>query len=162
MWRRSIRLEGYDYTHPGAYFVTVCLVPRRPLLGTVAHDAVRLSPLGEIVASRLLEVPDHFATIGVDEWIVMPDHVHAVLLVGPRDDERQERARHASPLQVVVGSFKAAATRDVNHLRGTPGAPLWQRGFYDHVVRDQPDLDRVRDYIRTNPQRHLLRSHPCP
>lgn len=145
--RKSTRLREFDYANAGAYFVTVCLAPRLPLLGRVSDASLVLSPFGEIVAEGLTGVPTHHPGVDLDEWIVMPDHVHAVIVL------RESRARQASPLRVVVGSFKSRVARQVNMCRGTPGETFWQRGFYDHVVRDEDDLHRCREYIRTNPIR---------
>ena len=78
----------------------------------------------------------------------MPNHVHGILLL--------VRAGHAPPLHTIVGSFKSAASREVNSLRGSPSTPVWQRGYYDHIVRDEDDLERLREYIKMNPIRWAL------
>lgn len=135
--RRRNRIDGFDYAAHGAYFVTVCVAGRRSLLGAMEGDGVLLSPLGAIALECLRAVPNHHDGVKVDEHIVMPDHVHAiVVLVG------------AGPtLATIVGTFKAAVTRRSGER------DFWQRGFHDHVVRDEDDLRRLREYIRTNPLR---------
>jgi putative transposase len=127
------RLRGHDYRE-GAYFVTAC-THRRRLLFTDRR-------LTDAVESCWNAIPEHFAA-RLDVFVVMPNHVHGVLWL--------ERAGHARPLQVVVGSFKSAATRAVNLLRGTPGERVWQRGYYERVVRDESELEALREYVVGNP-----------
>jgi REP element-mobilizing transposase RayT len=154
---RSIRLPGYDYAQPGAYFVTICIHGRECVLGEVVDDRVTLSPFGEVVDECWRDLPSHFRELLLDRFAVTPHHVHGILvLVG---------ATHASPLPVgttahgprsgslaaIVGSFKSATTRRVNRVRGAPQAPLWQRGYYEHVIRDEGDLEKIRTYVAQNP-----------
>jgi putative transposase len=145
--RQRQRLEGYDYSRAGAYFVTICLSPRVPLLGRVEAGAVRPSRLGETVAASLEELGCRFERVDLDLFVVMPDHIHAIVLLG--DAREQDRVG----LDRVVGTFKSISTRQVNATRHQPGEPLWQRGFFDHVIRHDEDLSRVREYIVTNPLR---------
>jgi putative transposase len=134
--RRPLRLRDFDYSPLGLYFVTTCANGRRCVFGTVADDSVVLSPLGVIAHECLLSISDHHPGVLLDAYVVMPNHVHAVLALG---------AESSSELGVVVGTFKAAVSR----LSVEVG--LWQRGYYDHVVRDEPDLARIRLYIESNP-----------
>lgn len=136
-----MRIEGYDYATGGAYFVTVCASCRGPVFGDVRDGTMCLNSVGVEVARVVDSIADHH-DVTVDSSIVMPDHVHLVLVL--RGDDGRS-------LSTVVGLFKAAASRDVGR-RG-----MWQRGFHDHVVRDERDLDRVREYIATNPVRWALR-----
>lgn len=142
--RKTIRLRCFDYSTPGAYLVTICTHHRQPLLGQCRDDEVRLTAAGAAVETCWSRIPVHFA-VELDMFVVMPNHVHGILVL--------VRAGHAPPLQTVVGSFKSAATREVNQLRETPGTSVWQRGYHDHVIRDECDLQRVREYIATNPAR---------
>jgi REP element-mobilizing transposase RayT len=130
-------LHEYDYARGGAYFVTVCAGRRGTVFGTVAGGAVALNELGIVVARCLDTVPDHHR-VRLDSAMVMPDHVHAIVVL--LEDG-------VVALSTVVGTFKAAVTRTTGR-RG-----LWQRGFHDHVIRDEADLDRVRRYIAENPVR---------
>lgn len=214
--RHSIRLRGYDYTEPGTYFVTI-----------VTHD--RLCIFDDPVPRRIAEtdwrsLPTHFPHVVLDEWVLMPNHLHAVVIItgdangwsegrgeaNPRRNEGTDRrgeafantrpieevpgsspgSRHgdndlanASPLPqpasasrlhspsdrrsfaapshplppsagslgAIIASFKSASARRINRIRHTPGAPVWQRNYYEHIIRDQADLDRVRTYIASNP-----------
>ena len=166
--RSSLRLRGFDYASPGAYFVTVCTWRRNCLLGDVVDGEVRLSPLGEIVTDCWKGISEHLPYAAVDVSIVMPNHMHGILFLhGERPSAGTVGATHASPLHIpdttsgqalsslsaVVGSYKAASTRLINRQRGTAGDPVWQRGFYEHVIRDEADLHRIRRYIEENPLR---------
>ena len=169
--RSPLRLRGFDYAQPGAYFVTVCAHRRLPLFGAIAEGIVRPSLEGEAVAECWKAIGTHSASALPDILVVMPNHVHGILWLQacpPTPDPPDPAgARHASPLRTVgrlpasgalslsaiVGSFKSATSRRINLLRGTPGAPVWQRGFHEHVIRGEEDLDRVRRYIEANPIR---------
>lgn len=167
--RRSVRLAGYDYASPGAYFVTVCTYGRR-----CTFDVSEFRDVVEVTWRRITH---HFPDARTDEFVVMPNHVHGILwileanVVGAQHDgqaESQSRvgARHASPLRgyavrtsgaaagslgAIIGSFKSAATKRVSEILGTPGAPIWQRNYYERVIRNENELHRVREYIRLNP-----------
>ena len=161
--RRSVRLRGHDYREAGAYFVTVCTLRRACLFGEIVDDHLQLSPIGEIVAAAWTSTPGHFPGIDLDAVVVMPNHVHGIILIVD-----SVGAKHASPLRVsprgtssgslaaIVQSFKSAATRSVNLSRKTLGFTLWQRGYYEHVVRDDEELNRIRRYIEDNPLRWAL------
>ena len=111
------------------------------MFGLVENDLVFLSPLGVIARDRLVQIPEHHSTVTVDSYVVMPNHVHALL----RLDEQRE-----VELGDVVATYKAAVSRAARH-KG-----LWQRGYHDHIVRDEHDLQRIHDYIATNPIRWAL------
>ncbi len=121
------RLPNHDYASPGAYFVTVCTHRRAPLFES--------SEIADKVQMCWEQIPVHFG-VEVDAFVVMPNHVHGILLVG--------RAGHARPLQIVIGSFKAAVSRSV-------GRPVWQRGYHERVVRDERELEALREYVMKNP-----------
>ncbi len=167
--RRSIRLKGYDYTQPGAYFVTLCTHERVHLFGHVVDGVMRLDELGEIARQCWLAIPDHFPHAQLDEFVVMPNHVHGIIwIVG---------ARHAVPLQsparetmeqfskpvpgsipTLIRSFKSATTKRINQHRRTLGATVWQRNYYEHIIRNEQTLNAIRQYIHDNPLRwHLDR-----
>jgi len=139
--RKRLRLSGFDYASPGAFFVTVCAARRGLVFGQVQEGTVRLNTCGLLVSEALGAIPDHHG-VEVDTSVVMPDHIHAIVVLG------LETKRET--LSAVVGAFKARVTRQVRR-------PIWQRSFYDHVIRDDADLDRVREYIETNPLRWSLR-----
>ncbi len=181
--RRSIRLKGYDYTQPGAYFVTICTHNREPLFGRVVDGEMVLNAFGEIVWACWGEIPDHFPHVELDAFVVMPNHVHGIIWIVDHPGATHAQnvgathaqnvgATHALPLQgprgpvsgslgAIVGSFKSAVTRRINELRGTPGARVWQRNYYEHIIRNERALNAIRRYIVENPLRwHLDRYNP--
>ena len=165
--RKSIRKPGYDYTRAGAYFVTICTYQRQHLFGRVIDDAVMLSELGQVVATEWQKTPTIRAEVALDEWVIMPNHFHALLWLstvageestGPPLDEqgtgsRAPLRRESRSLGSCVAGFKAAVTRQINLLRNTPGMSVWQRNYYDHIVRNEMALNAIRAYIRDNPRR---------
>ena len=162
--RRSIRLKGYDYSHPGMYYATLCVGKRLTLFGEVIDNVVRLSAIGEVVRGCWEEIPKHFPNVKLDRYIVMPNHLHGILvlrenaldLVGveyiqPRLGQKKSQFQHVVPrsLGSIIRAFKAAVTR-ICRQNGHTGFE-WQRDYYDHVIRDGHDLDRIRRYIIDNP-----------
>jgi len=167
--RRSIRLKGYDYTQLGAYFVTIVTRDRTCLFGEIAEGAVRLNQMGHIVRECWLAIPDHFPHAMLDEFVVMPNHVHGIIVLNGTENVG---ARHAVPLPeqfgkpipgsipTIIRSFKSAVTKRINDHRGTPGVPVWQRNYYEHIIRNEDDLEAIRRYIACNPLRwHLDREN---
>lgn len=183
MDRRSVRLHAYDYRTAGAYYITVCMHGRALQLARVASGGVVLTALGRIVAQEWARTASARPYVRLDAFVVMPDHVHFVVWIddgrgmachahmeddpgwaGAGGATREGMARHAPTVRAfgqpparalssVVGAFKSACARRINKMRGTPGAAVWQRNFYEHIVRDAADLARIRRYIAENPAR---------
>jgi len=157
--RRSIRLPDHDYRSPGAYFVTICVYGRECLLGEVVDGEMRLNDWGHIAWDCWQALPEHFAHVELDAWVVMPNHLHGILVI----TDPVVGAQHAAPLPeprtnvqpgslgAIIRSFKSAATKRINQLRGTPGTRFWQRNYWEHVIRDERSLNRIREYIQNNP-----------
>jgi putative transposase len=157
--RESPRLPGFDYLQPGAYFVTAVTGHRACLFGD-ASDPTALSDAGMMVQSTLRRIPARFSTITLDEHVVMPNHVHAILILS--NDARHER--HSVP--VAFGDFKSYVVREYRRGVETLGwtryeGSLWQRSYFDHVIRDENSLHDIREYIYNNPLKWTLdREHP--
>ncbi|CAN5233503.1 transposase [soil metagenome] len=134
--RRSPRLKGYDYSTEGAYLVTVCSAGRACIFGGISGDVMQRTSTGKIVERCWRESPVHYPAASTDALVVMPNHVHRILWL--------ERAGHAPPLHRVVSSFKSAASR-------LAGRPPWQRSFHDRIIRDETELQALREYIESNP-----------
>ena len=143
--RRSIRLRDYDYARAGAYFVTICARRRECLFGKVAGGVFQPNLHGEIVAECVDATAAHFAHVTLDACTVMPNHLHAIIVLD--DAPVTERAA----LGRVVAYLKYQSTTRINDQRGTPGLRVWQRNYYDHIIRDASSLDRIRAYISNNP-----------
>jgi REP element-mobilizing transposase RayT len=161
--RRSIRLRGYDYTHRGAYAVTLCIYQRECILGVVASGKAISNELGRLVKACWEEIPVHFPNTDLDMFVVMPNHVHGIIVL--RDSlntgMKQGTTPHAESfgrpvsgsLPTIIRSFKSATTRRVNETRNIPNMPVWQRNYYEHIIRNEDALHRMREYIALNPLR---------
>ena len=153
--RRSIRLRGHDYAGRGVYFLTICVANNRPLFGTVVNGRMALNDAGRIAARCWREIPSHFPHATLDEWIIMPDHVHGIIRLDNGTAYRTPTTEAfgrpvVGSIPTIIRSFKSAATK---HIRtGTAcRAPIWQRNYYDIIVRDERALNNIRAYIRNNP-----------
>ena len=153
--RRSIRLPHFDYTCAGAYFVTICTYQRECLFGTLINGTTCHNEFGKITHQRWHELPEHFENIALDQFVVMPNHIHGIIILN--DVPPTVGATHASsvpkprPIGTIVGSFKSAVSRQINAHRNTQGKPVWQRNYYEHIIRGDRDLAAVRKYIADNP-----------
>lgn len=139
--RKPARLPGYDYATPGFYFITTCTDGFRCLFGRVEDGIWQPNRLGEIVEECWLQLRTHYPAIDLDEFAVMPNHFHGVVHL--RDG--------APSLIELVRSFKTFSARRINTVRHSPRTRVWQRSFYDRIVRSDTDLQRIREYIFDNP-----------
>ncbi len=146
----SARLPGWDYRWPGVYAVTICVKGQVCCLGEVVAPDVALSPLGVIVAEEWLAIPRTNPRVVLDEWIVMPDHLHGILRFGTEARSIPASGLSAGSLSAVVGQFKKRATK---RIRAGRRDFSWQERFFDQILRDDEDLERYRAYIRGNPGR---------
>ena len=173
--RRSIRVKGYDYGQPGLYFITICTQGRVCLLGQIRNGQVLLNEDGEMVQKTWLELRTHLASIETDEMVVMPNHLHGIIVLlrpiagdrralelgPPQTIGKEGRAQRPAPtisLGDVVHRFKSLTTARYRNgvvPRQWPAFPgrLWQRNYYEHIIRDGHELDSVRRYIHDNPVR---------
>ncbi len=147
--RKPLRLRHHDYSKSASYFVTVCCHDREPLLGSVIDARVEMTAAGRLLEAAWHECSERWST-STDGFVVMPDHWHGILHFETTNSQETPRRR---TLGRVVGGIKALAARRINLNRGTEGAPVWQRGYYEHVLRGEADLDRARRYILENPAR---------
>jgi putative transposase len=161
--RRSMRLKGFDYGSSGAYFVTIQTLMRVPLLGKPYWDEgrepeIRLSEFGKIVTEEWERSSSIRSEIELGPHIVMPDHFHGIVrIVGADGNPPPREFRSPShTLGALVRGFKGAVTRRINILRGTPGQPVWQRDYYDHIIRTEREYQRLAQYIAENPKRWFL------
>ena len=156
--RNTLRLQGFDYTQLGAYFVTICTRNRECFLGEVGNGKMRLNDAGRLVKTVWDELPRHYPHIQLDAYIIMPNHVHGIVwltrgagLKPAPTNTNDDKARHGLP--EIVRAFKTFSARRINSLRRTVGTPLWQRNYYEHVIRNDESLNRIRQYIMDNPSR---------
>lgn len=161
--RRHLRLKEYDYRQTGAYFVTICTSQRACIFGKITDGRMELNDFGQIVLHCWQHLPDHFPKTTLDAFVIMPNHVHGIIFM---TDDYPVGARHASPLQqqqhtsptsqrpslgTLVGSFKSASTRQIRTCAGLPDFPVWQRNYYEHIIRHDESLARIQEYIVNNP-----------
>ncbi len=156
--RHSIRLQDYDYALTGAYFITIATKDRSCLFGDVVDGEMRPNDWGQTVQDEWAKSAQIRKEIELDAFVVMPNHVHGVIIIA----DGMGRATGRSPLQsgpsgrslgAFVAGFKAAATKRINTARGSPGEPIWQRNYFEHVIRSEDSLQRIRQYILDNPMR---------
>ena len=161
--RQSTRLREYDYAGAGAYFVTVCVHERECLFGDIREDTMRLNEAGRIVESIWQAVPKRFPNVRLDEFRIMPNHFHGIivitdvvgaLLAAPdisSSDSKQGAASSAPTLGKIMRMFKSISAIQVNLVLDRQGQPLWQRNYYERIVRDEEELATIREYIIANP-----------
>ena len=162
--RRSIRLPGHDYTQPGAYFVTICTYNREPLFGQVVDGKMVMNAFGRIVWEEWFRTAQVRPNVELfeDEFVVMPNHIHGIIwIVGePVGATRRVAPTDGHPrgpvpgsIGAIVGQFKSIVTKRINQMRGTPGARVWQRNYYERIIRNERALNAIRRYIAENPLR---------
>lgn len=158
--RRSICLKGYDYSQPGAYFITLVTQDRACLFGEIVDGEMRLNDLGAIVAWTWQDLPNHVRNVVLDAFIVMPNHVHGIIVLtddpGVVGAGSEPAPTRCYALPEIIRQFKTFSARRINALRGTPGVPVWQRNYYEHIIRNEQSLHRIRLYIDRNPARWSL------
>jgi len=166
---QSARLPGWDYASAAWYFVAVCTGGRKPFLGEVVEGEVELYAVGRIVAEEWARTPEVRANVELDEWVIMPNHVHGIVIIRARpsvetsrrdvstdttpSSPRLPRLKPGSP-GAIIGQFKSVSTK---RLRGAGYSDFaWQPRFYDHVIRGDDSLAEIRQYIRNNPVKWAL------
>ncbi len=176
--RRSIRLPGYDYTQPGAYFITICSYQFQHIFGSVIDDRACLSDFGRIIEEEWHKSPQVRPYLRMDDLSIMPNHFHGVVWITQATRTqttpsltnlaafpiKREFRLVSGSLGAFVGGLKSAITSRINLARNLPSAtPVWHRNYYEHIIRRTESLNRIRCYIRENPKRWTLdRYHPSP
>jgi putative transposase len=177
--RRSIRLPGFDYSRPGYYFVTVCIHDRkRNLFGVVVDNRVELNNLGCIVQNEILKTEQMRADVKIDEFVIMPNHVHAIINIyghcrgtlqrapteqrdgvigseqhAPTESKTERFGKPTSnSIPTIIRLIKSTITKQINLLRNSPSMTVWQRNYYEHIIRDENFLYFIRKYIQENPE----------
>jgi putative transposase len=159
--RRSIRLQGHDYTQPGAYFITICTKHRQCLFGDIVAGEMQLNNLCKIAFNCWQEIPEHFSHIQLDAFVVMPNHLHGILLITHRPLRAQDSCAPTSEkfgkpvpgyISTVIRSYKAAVSRQINIILDTNKVSIWQQNLYEHIGRDEKSVNNIRQYIIDNAQ----------
>lgn len=172
--RRSIRLKGYNYSQSGWYFITLCTKNRERLFGKVIDGKATLNELGKIAEDEWKKTGEIRKNTIIDQYVIMPNHLHGIIGIVDGetrsvraycDTPRREPQLAAQPytpqpagfqspsktIGAIIRGYKGAVTKTINTIRKTPGASVWQRNYYEHIIRDEPELNRIRNYILQNP-----------
>jgi putative transposase len=171
--RKSIRIKEYDYAQTGGYFVTIVTYRRDCLFGKIENGIMALNNFGVIADECWRTIPEHFPFVELGAYVVMPNHVHGVIVINdmddgtgrgaddgrgaamlrPYDDNPNPHKINVKPgsLGAIVRSYKSAVSYRINKEHNATG--IWQRNYYEHIIRDEKDLQRIMDYIETNPSR---------
>jgi len=156
--RHSTRLRGYNYSQPGAYFITVCTHRRVRMFGEVVGVEVRPSEAGRMVQSTWDDLPRHFPSITVDALVIMPNHVHGIIILTECPTTSTLPDAETAPLRPptvgeIVAHLKYKSAELINQARAAPGGDVWQRNYNDRIIRGAASLDAYRRYIALNPAR---------
>ena len=142
--RKKIRVGEYDYSQCGAYFVTICTQNRRPILSNIVGDDAHIVPkrYGQIAEKYLKNAAE------IEKYVIMPDHIH--MLIHLEEQGTEKRSPQASRIASIVRSIKTLTTKEI-------GEPIFQRSYYDHVIRNQRDYNEIWEYIENNPRKWMLK-----
>ena len=153
--RKPNRLTDYDYNQNGAYFVTICTQDRQKLLSQIVGDGFPVpKPYGRIAEKMIHQITTKYANVLVDNYVIMPDHIHLLL----RFDWNCGTGNPSPTLGNVIGWYKYQVTRQINLLTNTQGVRVFQRSYYDHVIRNQQDYDETWQYIENNPRKWVIQN----
>lgn len=176
--RHSIRLKEYDYSEPGFYFITICVRNKQCILGEIISEEnyfdgakIKLSKLGKIINEVWLLIPEHHNNVELDEFVIMPNHIHGIVVIRDIDGwkcfapahplsrgvacnapTREFKKQPSGSLATIVGSFKSATSKIIRRINSWEYFS-WQRNYYEHIIRDEKELNKIRNYIINNPLR---------
>jgi len=177
--RHSIRLQGYDYSQASAYFVTIVTWQRESLFGEIVDGEMVLNRYGQIVRDAWFDLRNHYRRVDLGAFVVMPNHAHGIIVLtddrkggslilggtilpdesragiepAPTEQTRPYVTVRRHSLPEIVRAFKSFSARRINRLRRTEGIPVWQRNYYEHIIRNEQEMDRITRYIESNPLR---------
>ena len=140
--RKSPRMAGFDYSSVNYYFITICTYDKRCIFGTIS----KLNELGEIAKNDMLRMNSHYENIRLDNFIVMPNHIHAIVIIENKND-MESRIK----LDDVIGLYKSGVSRKIRKIK--PEIKVWQRSFHDHVIRNQQEYEKIWQYVQFNYQK---------
>lgn len=161
--RKLTRLKGYDYSQAGAYFVTICAYNRECLFGKIENGTVILNKYGETIQNEWIKTGKIRGNVIIDTFIVMPNHLHGVIVIDgvgahcnvPLQNKTGQTEKFGrstkNSIPTIVKLFKSTTTKQINKIRNAPGIDVWQRNYYEHIIRTNAELNRIRQYILENP-----------
>ncbi|MBI3591049.1 MAG: transposase [Candidatus Melainabacteria bacterium] len=154
---KSTRLPNWNYSSDGFYFITICTKNRKCFFGNIINGQIELSEIGKIVQKYWQEIPQHFENVSLDEFVIMPNHLHGIVVIENCRMPIRSRDGVTPSLQQrptlgqIIGYFKYQTTKIINQIRNMSYVPIWQPRFYDHIIRDEKSLNSIRNYIKNNP-----------
>jgi len=156
--RKSIRLEDYDYTSPGEYFITICTHNHKCTLGEINKGEMWLNEIGKIVEEEWLRTLNIRSGIKLDVFVIMPNHIRGIIVISDESSKQSVVGTHSCAslqrkprsLGSIIAGFKSAATKRINEMQHTPSLHVWQKRFYDRVIRNDKELAIIRDYFHNN------------
>jgi len=158
--RKNIRLKHYDYSQSGLYFITICTQNKLNLFGEVKNYKMILNNYGKIVETYWNEIPKYYPDVELLEYVIMPNHIHGILWFTKYIGNNPVGAIHELPLHInrrkmalpkIIGRFKMQSAKQINILRNTSGYSVWQRNYYEHVIRNEQSYLKIAEYIINNP-----------
>ena len=156
--RKLLRLKNFDYSTPGAYFITLCTHNRKCILSRVVgaiHESpeLKLTDYGRIINEIIQNIPQRYKS-SINSYVVMPNHIHLIIMINDREELRAIREsplRGRSVISKLIGYIKMNSSKEIHNLYGD--TVVWQRGFHDHIIRDRQDYEKIAKYIYENPLR---------
>lgn len=177
--RRSIRIKDYDYSQEGLYFITICTFNHKSLFGYIDSGEMVLDEFGRIVHNEWLKTGEMRRNITLHEFVIMPNHMHGIIEINDstrrgtmlraqihcvtKNEGTLQRAPTteqfgkptSNTIPTIVRGFKSSVTKQINNIRKTPGYPVWQRSYYEHIIRNEKSYNQISEYIRHNPKKWL-------
>ena len=176
--RRSIRIKEYDYSQEGLYFITICTFNHKCLFGYIDNYEMILNEFGKITCHEWLQTGEMRKNITLHEFVIMPNHMHGIIEIdgstcrgtmpralvhrGAKEEGTLQRAPTeqfgkptSNTIPTIVRGYKSTVTKQINNIRKTPGQSVWQRSYYEHVIRNEKSYNRIIEYIRYNPEKWL-------
>ena len=182
--RRSIRLKEYDYSTPWWYYVTICTFERKYLFGKIIKGKMVINEFGNIVKEELLKTKEIRNNVDLDYYVIMPNHLHSIIIINGRGELNSPKGLNStgnnepgriqyaptndkfnSPSQslgAIIRGFKSVVTNRIRELTGDPELKIWQRNYYEHIIRNEIDLHSIRSYIELNPLKWELDEYYKP
>jgi REP element-mobilizing transposase RayT len=150
--RKQNRLKGYDCSTNGYYYITICTQNREYIFGDIANNEMTLNQYGDIARNSWLDLPSHHENIGLDQFIIMPNHIHGIIIINNPVGGGPARSsdNHTNNLSVIIGPYKSTATKQINRINDNTSK--WQKSFHDHIIRIDESLNNIRNYITNNPK----------
>ncbi len=185
--KNSLRLSNYNYSVSGTYFITICSYKREEFFGEITNNLIHLNDYGKIIHDCWYQIPTNYKKIKLDDFVIMPNHIHGIIwIVGAIHESPEEKRKiHETPenkltlgngvirelplrierrkmlISKIIGRFKMNSAKLINNIRNSKGSHVWQRSYYDHIIRNETDLNNTKAYIQNNPLNWRTDEYGC-